>query len=66
MTSALQQTRQRQAHLDKQQLDGIQAAIRGHVCLKGGYDEARTIAEFGIVAPVGRRGVEELLKTHCQ
>ena len=45
MTSALQQTRQRQARLDEQRLDGIRAAIRGHVCLKGspGYDEARTI-----------------------
>src|SRR5262249_20404606 len=45
MTSALQQTRQRQAHLDEKQLVGIRAAIRGHVCLKGspGYDEARTI-----------------------
>ena len=45
MTSALQQTRQRQAHLDEQQLGGIRAAVRGQVCLEGspGYDEARTI-----------------------
>jgi FAD/FMN-containing dehydrogenase len=45
MTSALQQTRQSQAYLDEQQLSGIRAAVRGHVCLKGnpGYDEARTI-----------------------
>jgi hypothetical protein len=43
MTSALQQTRQRQAHLDEQQLGGIRAALRGQVCLEGspGYDEAR-------------------------
>src|SRR5262249_20708754 len=39
MTSALQ-TRQRQAHLDEQQLGGIRAAVRGQVCLEGspGYD----------------------------
>jgi len=45
MTSALQQTRQRQPHLDEQQLGGIRAAVRGQVCLEGspGYDEARTI-----------------------
>jgi FAD/FMN-containing dehydrogenase len=45
MTSAIQQIRQEEAHLDKQQLDGIRASLRGHVCLKGspGYDEARTI-----------------------
>jgi FAD/FMN-containing dehydrogenase len=44
MTSA-PQTRQRQAHLDEQQLGGIRAAVRGQVCLEGspGYDEARTI-----------------------
>src|SRR5215472_16667400 len=34
MTSVLQQTRQRLAHLDERQLDGIRATIRGHVCLK--------------------------------
>src|SRR4029077_6679776 len=45
MTSALQQTRQRQPQLDEQQLGGIRAAVRGQVCLEGspGYDEARTI-----------------------
>jgi FAD/FMN-containing dehydrogenase len=45
MTSALQQTRHRQAYLDEQQLGGIRAAVRGQVCLQGGpgYDEARTI-----------------------
>jgi hypothetical protein len=45
MTSALQQIRQEEAHFDKQQLDGIRASIRGHLCFKGsaGYDEARTI-----------------------
>jgi len=45
MTGALQQTQQRQAHLDEQQLAGIRAAVRGQICVKGspGYDEARTI-----------------------
>jgi hypothetical protein len=45
MTGALQQTQQRQAHLDEQQLVGIRAAVRGQICVKGspGYDEARTI-----------------------
>src|SRR3974377_582934 len=45
MTSALQQTRQRQEYLDEQHVGCVPAGVLGQVCLKGssGYDEARTI-----------------------